>query len=45
MIKLFRLIRHCVPIANGKSEAIFIIEVKNKQITTSLQKNGAPHND
>jgi len=40
MIKFFCKMRHC-----ESNEAISIIETINKQITTSLQKNGVTRND
>jgi len=40
MIKFFTQLRHC-----EQREAISIIETINKQITTSLQKNGVTRND
>jgi len=40
MIKFFRHICHC-----ESNEAILLIEMKDKQITTSLQKNRVPRND
>jgi len=40
MIKSFRHKRHC-----ESNEAILLIEMINKQITTSLKKNRVPRND